>query len=39
MSEKLFCRFCGTEIQADSMFCPHCGKPVPEAGGMPASTS
>jgi hypothetical protein len=39
MSEKLFCQFCGKEIQADSAFCPHCGKPVPEAGEMPASIS
>ena len=27
-AEKKYCVYCGEEISLDSLFCPHCGKPV-----------
>lgn len=30
MSEKRFCRYCGVEVQSDSLVCPSCGKSIEE---------
>ena len=41
-SKKVFCKYCGNEIQPGTAFCPNCGKPqgntpVPQGAGSVAS--
>lgn len=30
----MYCTFCGKQIAADAVFCPHCGKPTPRGDAL-----